>query len=60
MTTSAFIVASIAAGELFEQGIDLPFWFFVIGIGISLVLGLLILRGAGEGQAAASQVAATP
>ena len=33
VTTSAFIVASIAAGGLFEQGIDLPFWFFVIGIG---------------------------
>jgi MFS family permease len=58
VTTMAFIVASIAAGELFEQGIDLPFWFFVIGIGISLVLGLAIYRG-GHGPRTSEPQAAT-
>ncbi|HZW02126.1 MAG TPA: MFS transporter [Candidatus Deferrimicrobium sp.] len=46
VSTLAIIVASIVAGALFEQGMDLPFWFFVIGVGVCLVLGLLIYRSA--------------
>ena len=39
VSTLAIIVASVVAGALFEQGIDLPFWFFVVGVGICLVAG---------------------
>ena len=39
-------MAAVVAGALFEQDIDLPFWFFVVGIGVCLVLGLLIYRSA--------------
>lgn len=46
VSTLAIILASIVAGALFEQDIDLPFWFFVVGIGVCLVLGLLIYRSA--------------
>jgi MFS family permease len=44
VSTLAIIVASVAAGGLFERGIALPFWFFVAGIAISVVVGLLIYR----------------
>ncbi len=47
VSTLAIILASIVAGALFEQEIDLPFWFFVVGVGVCLVLGLLIYRSAG-------------
>ena len=46
VSTLAIIVASIVAGALFEQSMDLPFWFFVIGVGVCLVVGLLIYRSA--------------
>ena len=45
-TTLALVVASLAAGNLFEVGIGLPFWFFVGGLAIALVAGLLIYRSA--------------
>ena len=45
-TTLALVVASLAAGNLFEIGIGLPFWFFVIGLAISVVAGLAIYRSA--------------
>ena len=43
-STLALVVASLVAGALFERGIGLPFWFFVIGIAVCLVVGLLIYR----------------
>jgi MFS family permease len=57
-STLALVVASIVAGELFRQGtegreaqglepdVGLPFWFFVVGLTICLVVGLLIYRSA--------------
>jgi MFS family permease len=42
--TLALVVASLSAGVLFEVGIGLPFWFFVIGIAICLVVGMAIYR----------------
>ena len=45
-STLALVVASLAAGSLFEIGIGLPFWFFVGGLAIALVAGLLIYRSA--------------
>jgi MFS family permease len=44
--TLALIVASLVAGLLFDQGIGLPFWFFVGGFAICFVVALLVLRGA--------------
>ncbi len=44
--TLALVVASLVAGNLFEIGVGLPFWFFVVGLAISLVVGLLIYRSA--------------
>ena len=55
VTTMAIIVASIAAGTLFEMDIDLPFWFFVVGVGVSLVVGLLIYRSGSVAEGAATQ-----
>lgn len=43
--TIALIVASIAAGALWEQGSALPFWFFVIGVAVTLGLGVLVYYG---------------
>lgn len=57
-STLALVVASIVAGELFRRGTEereaaglvpdpgLPFWFFVVGLSICLVVGLLIYRSA--------------
>lgn len=45
-STLALVVASLAAGWLFEQGVGLPFWFFVGGLAVCLVAGLLIYRSA--------------
>jgi MFS family permease len=60
VTTMALIVASIAAGSLFEVDMDLPFWFFVVGVAVSLVLGLLIYRaGRRDVVGAATSRAAT-
>ena len=44
--TLALVVASLAAGWLFEQGVGLPFWFFVVGMIVCTVTGLLIYRSA--------------
>jgi len=44
--TLALVVASLVAGNLFEIGIGLPFWFFVVGLALSLGAGLLIYRSA--------------
>jgi len=46
VSTLALVVASVVAGALFERGTGMPFWFFVIGMAICLVLGLLIYRSA--------------
>ncbi len=54
MSTLALVVASVVAGALFERGIGLPFWFFVGGIIVCLVLGLAIYRSAGRDPAAAT------
>ncbi len=51
-TTLALVVASLAAGNLFEIGIGLPFWFFVGGLAICLVVGLLIYRSGDPERAA--------
>ena len=53
-TTLALVVASLAAGNLFEIGIGLPFWFFVVGLAICLVAGLLIYRSAQRAETAAA------
>ncbi len=57
-STLALIVASVVAGALFERGsvmraeegftlgLGLPFWFFVVGMAVCLVIGLLIYRSA--------------
>ena len=51
-------MASVVAGALFEAGsvmraeegfalgLGLPFWFFVVGMAVCLVIGLLIYRSA--------------
>ena len=44
--TLALVVASLAAGGLFEIGIGLPFWFFVIGLAITTVGGLALYLSA--------------
>jgi MFS transporter, DHA1 family, multidrug resistance protein len=44
--TIALIVASASAGALWDMEPTLPFWFFVLGASVSLVLGLVIARGA--------------
>lgn len=58
VSTLALIVASVVAGALFEAGtvmrdeegfalgLGLPFWFFVVGMSVCLVVGLLIYRSA--------------
>jgi DHA1 family multidrug resistance protein-like MFS transporter len=44
--TLALIVASLTSGSLFELGIGLPFWFFVVGMGVCVTIGLAIYRSA--------------
>jgi DHA1 family multidrug resistance protein-like MFS transporter len=44
--TLALIVASLTAGALFDTGIGLPFWFFVVGMAVCVVVGLAIYRSA--------------
>ncbi len=51
VATLALTVASIIAGELFERGIGLPFWFFVAGMIGCLIAGLLIYRSASHAAA---------
>jgi DHA1 family multidrug resistance protein-like MFS transporter len=43
-STLALIVASIVAGALFEIDKSLPFVFFVVGIAVSMTIGLLLYR----------------
>jgi DHA1 family multidrug resistance protein-like MFS transporter len=43
--TIALIIASVAAGALWEQQSSWPFWFFVGGMAVCLALGLLIFYG---------------
>ncbi len=50
-TTLALVVASLAAGNLFEVDIGLPFWFFVVGLALALVAGLAIYRSAQQAEA---------
>jgi DHA1 family multidrug resistance protein-like MFS transporter len=57
-TTLALVVASLVAGNLFEVGIGLPFWFFVAGLAVCLVVGLLIYRSALSDKAASTASAA--
>ena len=45
-STLALVVASVVAGRLFEEGIGRPFWFFVAGLAVCLVIGLAIYRSA--------------
>jgi MFS family permease len=52
--TLALVVASLAAGNLFEIGIGLPFWFFVLGLAISAVAGLALYRSAQRPTTAAN------
>jgi MFS family permease len=46
VSTLALVVASVVAGALFELDIAYPFWFFVVGMAVCVVIGLLIYRGA--------------
>ena len=57
--TLALVVASLVAGNLFEVGIGLPFWFFVFGLALSLVVGLLIYRSADRSAGDAAPDGAT-
>ena len=41
-STIGLIVASLAAGALFARDPALPFWFFVVGASICMVIGLTI------------------
>ena len=52
--TLALVVASLVAGNLFEVRIGLPFWFFVFGLALSLVVGLLIYRSADRSDGGAA------
>ncbi len=45
-STLALVVASLAAGWLFDRAVGLPFWFFVAGMAVCLVAGVLIYRSA--------------
>ena len=53
--TFALVVASLVAGQLFPLGTGLPFWFFVVGLAICLVVGLAIYRSAQRRQPAAAE-----
>ena len=46
VSTLALVVASVVAGALFEENLAYPFWFFIVGMVVCLVIGLLIYRGA--------------
>jgi DHA1 family multidrug resistance protein-like MFS transporter len=52
VSTSALVVASVVAGVLFERGTGLPFWFFVVGMAVCFVIGLLVYRSASSSTAA--------
>ncbi|MEX1296996.1 MAG: MFS transporter [Candidatus Limnocylindrales bacterium] len=58
--TLALVVASLVAGNLFEIGIGLPFWFFVVGLAISVVAGLVLYRSADPPVAKPTLKAAEP
>ncbi len=58
VATLALTVASIVAGQLFERGIGLPFWFFVAGMIVCLIAGLLIYRSAESSPTASASASA--
>jgi MFS family permease len=43
--TSAIIVSAMVSGALWEVDSAYPFWFFAIGVGTTLVLGILVYTG---------------
>jgi len=43
--TIALIIASIAAGALWERNSSWPFWFFVVGMSICVAAGLVVYYG---------------
>jgi MFS family permease len=49
VTTLALVIASVVAGALFDANMAYPFWFFVIGMAVCLVVGLVIYRGGRAG-----------
>jgi DHA1 family multidrug resistance protein-like MFS transporter len=53
VSTAALVLASVVAGALFERDSGLPFWFFVVGMTVCFVIGLLIYRSARPSAAAA-------
>jgi DHA1 family multidrug resistance protein-like MFS transporter len=53
VSTAALVVASVVAGALFERDTALPFWFFVVGMGVCFVVGLAIYRSARPSASAA-------
>ncbi len=58
--TLALVVASLVAGNLFEVDIGLPFWFFVFGLALSLVVGLLIYRSSNPSPGTSAPAATDP
>jgi DHA1 family multidrug resistance protein-like MFS transporter len=52
--TIGLIIASLAAGTLYDQGRVWPFGFFVVGSSICLVIGLAIHRWAPSAQTASA------
>jgi MFS transporter, DHA1 family, multidrug resistance protein len=46
VTMLAIVVASVVAGALFEADMAYPFWFFIVGMVVTLAIGLLVYRGA--------------
>jgi len=48
ISTIALVVASVVGGALFDRDMSWPFLFFVVGIAICLVLGLLVWRGGAQ------------
>lgn len=57
-STLALVLASLAAGGLFELDIGYPFLFFVGGMAICLIVGLLIYRSASRDRVAPGTQAA--
>jgi MFS transporter, DHA1 family, multidrug resistance protein len=54
--TVGLIVATLAGGILWEHNTSWPFWFFVIGASICLVIGLAIYRQVGRDAPATEPV----
>ncbi len=54
-STLGLIVASVVAGGLFEIDMSLPFIFFVVGIAVSMTIGLLLYRSLPSAEAPARE-----